>query len=262
MAGGDAALLHRGRGEAREADDVAGGVDVRHGGLEGRRVDLEPAAVVGLEAAGVEVRAVGRADRGRRRRAAFRCGSAAVARAWRPAQPCAVELDALRPWRRGASCMPRLRRSCTNSSMISRSMNSRKCSRGSMIVTGTSSAQKIVAYSMPMTPAPTTARLRGTRGRARAMSSLSKTRCAVERDVARPVRPGADRDDECVGRVDQRLAVAGRDPMRCGSRKRALPATVLRRCARTGARARRSRGRASCRRRRRGPWPSMSFFTR
>ena len=61
-----------------------------------------------------------------------------------------------------------------NSSMISRSMNSRKFSRGSMIVTGTSSAEKIVAYSMPMTPAPTTVRLRGTCGSV-AMSSLSKT---------------------------------------------------------------------------------------
>ncbi len=53
-------------------------------------------------------------------------------------------------------------------------MKSRKFSRGSISVTGTSRAEKIVAYSMPMTPAPTTVRLRGTLG-SLAMSSLSKT---------------------------------------------------------------------------------------
>ena len=41
--------------------DVAGGVDVRHAGLEGRLVDREAAAVVGGEAAGLEVQAVDRA---------------------------------------------------------------------------------------------------------------------------------------------------------------------------------------------------------
>ncbi len=56
---------------------------------------------------------------------------------------------------------------------LSRSTNSRNCWRGSMMVTGTSSAEKMVAYSMPMTPAPTTVRLRGTCG-SLAMLSLSK----------------------------------------------------------------------------------------
>ncbi len=58
--------------------------------------------------------------------------------------------------------------------MISRSMKSRKLPRGSIRVTGTSSALKMVAYSTPMTPAPMTVRLRGTFGVA-TMSSLSRT---------------------------------------------------------------------------------------
>jgi hypothetical protein len=55
---GEAALIHRGRGERREADDVAGGVDVRHGGAE-VRVDRDPAALVGREADRFEAQAVG-----------------------------------------------------------------------------------------------------------------------------------------------------------------------------------------------------------
>ena len=58
----------------------------------------------------------------------------------------------------------RSRRSWTNSSISSLSMKSRNVSRGSISVTATSSALKIVAYSTPITPAPITVMLRGRRG--------------------------------------------------------------------------------------------------
>ena len=48
----DAALLHGGRGEAGEADHIAHRIDVRHGGLEGHRIDREPAAGVEREPGG------------------------------------------------------------------------------------------------------------------------------------------------------------------------------------------------------------------
>jgi hypothetical protein len=50
VAGGHPALLHRGRCKAREADDVARRVDVRHAGLKGDRIHLDAAARVGLDA--------------------------------------------------------------------------------------------------------------------------------------------------------------------------------------------------------------------
>ena len=49
VADGEAALLHGGGGQGGEADDIAGGVDVRDFGLV-VRVDLEALAVVGDEA--------------------------------------------------------------------------------------------------------------------------------------------------------------------------------------------------------------------
>ena len=53
-------------------------------------------------------------------------------------------------------------------------MKSRNEARGSTSDTLTSSAEKMVAYSTPITPAPTTVRLRGRRGRS-TISSLSST---------------------------------------------------------------------------------------
>jgi hypothetical protein len=61
MAGGDPALLHRGGGQAREADDVAARIDVRLSRLERRLVHGQAAALIGLEAASGEVQAVGAA---------------------------------------------------------------------------------------------------------------------------------------------------------------------------------------------------------
>ena len=51
VARGDAALLHRGRGERGKADDVSGGVDIRHRRLE-MLVDGKPPARVRLQARG------------------------------------------------------------------------------------------------------------------------------------------------------------------------------------------------------------------
>ena len=68
----------------------------------------------------------------------------------------------------------RSRRSCVNSSISSLSMKSRKLVRGSINVMATSSAEKIVAYSTPITPAPMTIIERGRRGISM-ISSKSKT---------------------------------------------------------------------------------------
>ena len=58
VAGGAAALLHRRAGERGEADDVADGVNVRHGGLE-LRVAADAAAFVDFQAGPVEAKRVG-----------------------------------------------------------------------------------------------------------------------------------------------------------------------------------------------------------
>jgi hypothetical protein len=79
--------------------------------------------------------------------------------------------------------MPRSRNWWVKSSINSRSMKSRKVSCASTKVTATSSALKIVAYSMPITPAPTTVRLRGN-GRFR-RSRRCRARC-VRRTERRP----------------------------------------------------------------------------
>lgn len=60
MAGSQAALLHGGRGQGREADDIADGVDVFDlGTVEG--INLQALAVVGLQPGLVELQGAGRA---------------------------------------------------------------------------------------------------------------------------------------------------------------------------------------------------------
>ena len=71
--------------------------------------------------------------------------------------------------------MPRSRIWCMKSSTISRSTKSRMVLRCSISVTGTSSAEKIVAYSTPMTPPPITVSVRGNWSSS-SISSLSKMR--------------------------------------------------------------------------------------
>ncbi len=56
VAGGAAALFHRGAGQRREADDVAHGVNVRHGSLE-VLVAVDAAAFVDFQAGPLEVEA-------------------------------------------------------------------------------------------------------------------------------------------------------------------------------------------------------------
>ena len=58
LARGQTALLRGRRRETRIADDVAGGEDVRHRGPK-RVIDLEPAAVIGRQARGREIEALG-----------------------------------------------------------------------------------------------------------------------------------------------------------------------------------------------------------
>ena len=73
----------------------------------------------------------------------------------------------------------------------------------------------MVAYSMPMTPAPTTVRLRGTRGSDGDVVAVEDVG-AVERNVCRAERRGADGDNDFVGLEDDpRLrAVLDADAMR------------------------------------------------
>ena len=79
--------------------------------------------------------------------------------------------------------MPRSRIWWMKSSTISRSTKSRIVSRLSISVTGTSSAEKIVAYSTPITPPPITVIVRGRCSSSR-ISSLSKTRSRSNGTVA------------------------------------------------------------------------------
>ena len=60
MTGRQPALLHRGRREAREADDIADSVDMRLIGLE-MLVDLETPSIVRVYAGGLELEIGGRA---------------------------------------------------------------------------------------------------------------------------------------------------------------------------------------------------------
>ena len=73
-------------------------------------------------------------------------------------------------------------------------MKSRKVGRGSISVTATSSAEKMVAYSTPITPAPITVRLRGSFLMSR-ISSLSST-----------VTPSKGTCDGRNGRVPQAIS--------------------------------------------------------
>ena len=135
MAGGDAALLHRGRGEAREADDVAGGIDVRHRGLEGLGIDLEAAAAVGVEAALRRGSAYRWRPCGRRQKAPCRSRDGGRCRASADTLPLSTSFDLVEPsGRAAASCCGRAA-GRMKSSMISWSMKSSNVDFGSIRVT-------------------------------------------------------------------------------------------------------------------------------
>src|SRR5687767_11914020 len=69
---------------------------------------------------------------------------------------------------------------------------------------------------MPMTPAPTTVRLRGTCG-SEAISSLSKTLRPLKGDVGGAMRRGADRQHDLVAGDGNLLVAGGNDKrMRIG----------------------------------------------
>ncbi len=92
----------------------------------------------------------------------------------------------------------RSRSSCMNSSINSLSMKSRKVGRGSISVTATSSALKMVAYSTPITPAPIT----GEAARQfRQVDDLVAVEhgLAVERHIVGPERPRAAGDQDVGG---------------------------------------------------------------
>ena len=160
--------------EARlgKADHVADGVDVRarrsgtsagstlsrprSSAARPQRLEVEP--VGRAHAAGGEQHHVGRTLR--------------PSASCRPAS-CVLRHDATSTLAPSRKVTPRSRSSWMNSSTSSRSTKSSSVLRGSITVTFTSSAEKIVAYSMPMTLAPMTVRLRGRRFSSR-ISSLSR----------------------------------------------------------------------------------------
>ncbi len=193
-------LLHRRGGEARKADHVAGGIDMRHFGLEGLGIDREPPAIVDPEAAIFQAQRAGRAHAPGGEEQHLGADRAAVLQRRDDAAALVLSILVTLAPRRMAT--PRSRSWWVNSAMISRSTKSRNVSRGSIKVTATSSAEKIVAYSMPMTPAPMTARLRGTHGCSITVSPVDDD-LVVEGDVVRAEGQRADGDDEALAFDDQ-----------------------------------------------------------
>ena len=162
MAGREPSLLARRRGEARIADDVAGREDVRHARAE-LRVDGDAAAIVGREPGVLELERCRRADAsdGEERHV----GDDALARLelehrarGGPLVRSRQRLDRLAAAGR-TRCASASDESARRRSRESRNSNGR--SRRSITVTSTPSAANIDAYSMPITPAPTTASVRG-----------------------------------------------------------------------------------------------------
>ena len=149
---GDAPLLGgRGR-QAGEADDVAGGLDVRHGRAV-RRADLDPAPVVALE--------TGVRERERLRRALTPCGvehgvgGDLLAARERRQRPGLVLLDALDALAQAEGDVD-VAQVVAQASTMSRSAKSRISGLRSTTVTRDPSAANIEANSIPITPAPTT----------------------------------------------------------------------------------------------------------
>ena len=153
----------------------------------------DAAAMVHRDAGGIEIEPVGGADAAGREQQHFGGDVAAVGELDDDAAvaPCSIELTA-EP-RRSATL--RSRSSCMNSSINSLSMKSRKVGRGSISVTATSSAEKIVAYSTPITPG---ADHRQAARQFRQIDDLVAVEhgLAVERHVVGPERPCAAGDQD------------------------------------------------------------------
>ncbi len=132
---------------------------MRHRRLEGGLVDRDPAAGVAFQAAGFEAEILHRAlaPGGEQHHVAAQL--APVVQETR--QCCGLSTTAATARLPKRSVTPRSRRSWTNSSASSRSMNGSRPGLGSTMVTFTSRALKIEAYSTPITLAPTTMSWRG-----------------------------------------------------------------------------------------------------
>ena len=108
-----------------------------------------------------------------------------------------------------------------SSSTISRSRNSSGRSRRSTSVTATPRAAKIEVYSMPMTPAPTTARVRGKLLQLHHVVGVQDD-LAVGPDPRRVGRMGADGDQDVLGGDLPPAAVRTRIIERVGIDERGL----------------------------------------
>ena len=118
----------------------------------------------------------------------------------------------------------RSRRWNFSASTTSESQNSSIRSRDSTTVTLDPSAANIEAYSIPITPAPTTTMVRGTSVHVQDAVGVDDP-LVVEVDARRAGRPGADGDHDLVG-GDPAVHVAsrGRGPRGCASStKRPVP---------------------------------------
>ncbi len=154
VVGGEPALLHRGRGERGEADDVADGVDVRRPAVRKLLVDRDPAPRCPPRARPRRGRARRWRPAGPRSTSRCRPGSACrCARVVTVPRSFASTLSTVSPNRKVTD---RSRRWNFSASTTSVSQKSSIRSRDSTTVTRVPSAANIEAYSMPMTPAPTT----------------------------------------------------------------------------------------------------------
>lgn len=148
-------MLHRRRGQRGKADHVADGIDVVDLGLE-VVIDVDPASLVAGQPGQVEVQFIGAALPARRQPHGI--GRDLLARFQDHHGPAVVlfdEPDGL-AHPEGDCQIPEL---ILESATIPRSQKSSIRGRCSTTVTLVPRAANIEAYSMPMTPAPTTTML-------------------------------------------------------------------------------------------------------
>ena len=189
---GQATLVHRGRRQRREADDVTDGVDVRHRGLV-LLVDDQPAPLVGLEPGPARGRARPvlpcRPAECMTTSAAIRLPEARVVMV----PPPELSTEATSSPKRND--MVWSRRWNLSDSTISGSQKSSIWSRFSTSVTRVPSAANIEAYSTPITPAPDDDHGAGDLVDGEDLVGVEHPH-AVELDVRGPRRDGPGGDDD------------------------------------------------------------------
>ena len=150
-----------------------------------------------------------------------------------------------RPSRANRKVTARSRRWYLSASTTSTSQNSSIRSRRSTTVTLVPSAANIEAYSMPITPAPTTTIDCGTRSRRR-MPSESMMVALVELHAGRSGRLGAGGDDDLLGGDLRARGRCRRSPRSCAASTKLPDARRASRrgCGRAGCGSPRSRGRS------------------